>query len=227
MENLEETRPMGQSLTKIETLYDSLAKEYAEEFFGEHAKKPMDQEILTRFAQEMGARSPIWDFGCGPGQTTQYLTDLGLEISGLDLSERALVQARRVHPGIHFQKGNMLDLEFEDGSIAGIVAFYAIVHFTGEQVAAAFREVFRVLEPGGLFLFTFHVGHQTLRLDEFLGVEVDIDFMLFSTSFILSCLRHSGFDINEVIEREPYPRVEYESRRAYVFAAKPSRDRLP
>jgi SAM-dependent methyltransferase len=43
---------------------------------------------------------------------------------------------------------------FEDESIAGIIAFYAAVHFSKEQVAKAFREIFRVLQPGGVFLFT-------------------------------------------------------------------------
>lgn len=77
----------------------------------------------------MAGNKPIWDFGCGPGQTTKYLRTLGIEISGLDLSEKLIEQANIIHPGIHFRKGNILDLEFENGSIAGIVAFYAIVHF--------------------------------------------------------------------------------------------------
>jgi len=49
-------------------------------------KKPKDQEILHRFSIEIGDKKPVWDFGCGPGQTTKYLKDLGIEISGLDLS---------------------------------------------------------------------------------------------------------------------------------------------
>lgn len=212
---------MGQNLTRIENLYDTVAKEYAETFSGEHEKKPKDQEILRRFSQEIGDRRPVWDFGCGPGQTTRYLKDLGLEISGLDLSERILEQARTIHPGIHFRKGNILALEFENDSIAGIVAFYAIVHFTEEQVCMAFHEVFRVLQPGGLFLFTYHIGDETLHIGEFLGKKVDIDFMFFTTDFIFGCLKDSGFEKIEMIERGPYPGVEYESRRAYVFAVKP------
>ncbi len=212
---------MGQNSTKVENLYDTVAKEYAETFSGEHEKKPIDQEMLYRFSRQLRDRRPVWDFGCGPGQTTQYLKNLGLEISGLDLSGKILEQARRLHPGIHFRKGNILGLEFENNSIAGIVAFYAIVHFTKEQVGIAFREVFRVLQPNGIFLFTYHIGAETIHLDEFLDKKVDIDFMFFPTDFIFSCLTDSGFERIEVIEREPYPGVEYESQRAYVFAIKP------
>lgn len=208
---------MGQNLNKIENLYDTVAKEYAETFSGEHEKKPKDQEILHRFSQEIGDRRPVWDFGCGPGQTTKYLKNLGIEISGLDLSEKILEQARTIHPVIHFQKGNILELEFENNSIAGVVAFYAIVYFTEEQVGIAFR----VLQPGGIFLFTYHIGEETIHVEEFLGKKIDIDFMLFTTDFISICLKKNGFEKIETIEREPYPGVEYESRRAYVFAIKP------
>jgi SAM-dependent methyltransferase len=212
---------MGRNLDKVANLYDKIAREYAEVFSDEHEKKPKDREILLRFSQEMGDRRPVWDFGCGPGQATKYLTTLGLEISGLDLSEKMLEQARTIHPEMHFRRGDLLGLEFENDSIAGVVAFYAIVHFTKEQVGRAFHEVFRILQPDGVFLFTYHIGEETIHLDEFLGKEVDIDFMFFTIDFISRCLEDSGFERIEVIERDPYPEVEYQSRRAYVFARKP------
>lgn len=212
---------MAQNLNQVENVYDTVAEEYANTFSGEHENKPKDQEMLLRFSHEIGDRRPVWDLGCGPGQTSAYLKGLGVEISGLDLSEKLLEQARARHPEIHFQKGNLLDLEFDDDSIAGVVAFYSIVHFMEEQVRSAFHEVLRVLQPGGLFLFTYHIGEETIHVDEFLGKSVDIDFMFFTSDFILGCLNDSGFERIEIIEREPYPGVEYQSRRAYVFAAKP------
>lgn len=212
---------MEQDQHRTANVYDTVAKEYAEKFYDEHKKKPRDQEILYRFSQEVADRQPIWDFGCGPGQTAQYLKGLGIEISGLDLSEKLIAQARMLHPGIPFRRGNILDLEFEDESIAGIVAFYAIVHFSEKQVERAFEEIFRVLQPGGVFLLTYHIGDETIHIDEFLGKAVDIDFMFFKTDFIFSCLQDVGFEKIEVIERDPYPEIEYQSRRAYVFARKP------
>jgi ubiquinone/menaquinone biosynthesis C-methylase UbiE len=218
---------MTQNLDKVEDLYDTAAEEYAAAFSGEHEKKPKDQEMLLRFSKAIGDSRPVWDLGCGPGQTARYLKNLGVEISGLDLSERILEQARAIHPEIPFRKGNILELAFENNSIAGVVAFYAIVHFTEEQVRMAFYEVFRVLQPGGLFLFTYHVGEETIHVHEFFGRKVDIDFMFFTTDFISSCVQDSGFEKIEIIERESYPGVEYQSRRAYVFAKKPIRRESP
>lgn len=213
---------MGQHPDKVERLYDTVAKEYAEKFCGEHEKKPKDREMLHRFSKELGDRKPVWDLGCGPGQTAAYLKNLGVEISGLDISEGILEQARALWPDIHFEKGSLLDLAFTNDSIAGLVAFYAIVHFSEDQVRKAFAEIFRVLQPGGLFLFTFHIGDETIHLHEFLGKEVNIDVTFFKTAFIFKCLTDCGFEKIEMIEREPYPEVEYQSRRAYGFARKPA-----
>ena len=61
----------------------------------------------------------------------------------------------------------------------------------------------------------------------FLGQKVEIDFMFFTSDFIRRCLEKIGFKKIEIIEREPYPGVEYESRRAYVFAIKPGPGKSP
>jgi hypothetical protein len=52
---------------------------------------------------------------------------------------------------------------------------------------------------------------------------VCLDFHFFRTEDVASYLRAAAFEIDEIIEREPYaPEVEYQSRRAYIFARKPS-----
>jgi hypothetical protein len=35
-------------------------------------------------------------------------------------------------------------------------------------------------------------------------------------------LKAAGFEIEEIIERDPYPEVEQQNRRAYIFARKPA-----
>jgi hypothetical protein len=51
---------------------------------------------------------------------------------------------------------------------------------------------------------------------------VSLEFTFFRASTILGYMCEAGFEIDEVIERDPYaPDVEYQSRRAYVFAHKP------
>jgi hypothetical protein len=59
---------MEQDARKVAKVYDTVAEEYAEKFYGEHEKKPQDREILYRFSQEVAGRKPVWDLGCGPAR---------------------------------------------------------------------------------------------------------------------------------------------------------------
>lgn len=212
---------MSQSPKRVVALYDKVASDYADNFALEHDKKPMDQEILARFVDLVGESRPLWDLGCGPGETTRYLQRFGLNVSGLDLSPNNVKEAIKRSPELHFEQGDMLALDLTSSSVAAIVSFYAIVHFSLEQVETAFSEMLRVLKPGGHLLFTYHIGNETLHIKEFLDQEVDILFMLFEVDEIEALLQKVGFSKIETIEREPYGEdVEYQSRRAYVFAQK-------
>jgi len=214
---------MGDDITPpIRESYDRLAEEYARRLFNELQNKPLDREMLDRLAAEVAGRGEVCDLGCGPGQVARYLRDAGATVFGLDLSPRMLEQARRLNPDILFQPGNMLSLEIRDGALAGIAAFYAIVNIPLKFLPVVFREMERVLQPGGLLLLAFHIGDETLHEDELWGQPISMDFFLFQTSAIRQHLEATGLVVEEVIEREPYPPdVEYQSRRAYIFARKP------
>lgn len=49
------------------------------------------------------------------------------------------------------------------------MAFYAIVNIPKEYLCLVFREMLRVLQPGGLLLPTIHVGDETIHLPELWG----------------------------------------------------------
>ena len=80
----------------------------------------------------------------------------------------------------------------------------------------------RVLQPEGVLLITFHIGKQIIHRNEWWGKKISIDFIFYETEEMKGYLKKAGFDLQEVIERDPYPGVEYQSRRAYIFAKKPS-----
>jgi ubiquinone/menaquinone biosynthesis C-methylase UbiE len=119
--------------------------------------------------------------------------------------------------------GDMLALDLEDNRLAGIAAFYAIVNIPRDCVPTVFREMHRVLQPGGLLLLAFHIGDAVVRPEELWGQPVNMDWFFFQTGQIVQLLETVGFAIQKVVEREPYdPEVEHQSRRAYIFALKPT-----
>jgi SAM-dependent methyltransferase len=214
---------MEERLTRsIRESYDRLADEYARRLFHELEHKPLDRELLTRFAATVAEQGEVCDMGCGPGQVARYLRDAGAKVFGLDLSPRMLEQARQFNPDISFVEGNMTSLDLRDGAVAGIAAFYAIVHLPKESLPAVFGEMHRVLQPGGLLLLAFHSGDEIIHLDELWGRPIAMDFFFFEPAVIRQDLESAGFVVEEIVERGPYPEGEYPSRRAYLFARKTS-----
>ncbi len=214
---------MTDSITQsIRESYDRLADAYARRIFDELQHKPLDRQLLSRFATEVAGQGEVCDMGCGPGHVARYLRDAGTTVFGMDLSPGMIEEARRLSPDIDFREGNMQSLDIPDRTLAGITAFYAIVNIPKDSLAMVFREMQRVLQPGGLLLLAFHAGDETLHEEELWGRPICMDFFLFSPLEIQWLLEAAGFAIEEVVEREPYaPEVEYQSRRAYIFARKP------
>jgi SAM-dependent methyltransferase len=201
--------------------YDRVAGEYARHLYGELAHKPLDRQLLDRFAAATASRGRVCDMGCGPGHVARYLHDAGAPAFGLDLSPAMLNQARQLNPGMDFRLGNMLALDVGSDVLAGVTAFYAIVNLPPAVLPGAFLEMNRVLQPDGLLLLAFHMGDETRHVTDLWGCAVSMDFYFFPPAEIRRLLTEAGFTIEETVERDPYPEVEHPSRRAYIFARKP------
>jgi ubiquinone/menaquinone biosynthesis C-methylase UbiE len=176
---------------------------------------------LTRFAAatRLGSRQghPVCDLGCGPGYIGAYLTSHGVEAVGIDVSAGMVAQARLAFPAMQFTQGDMTDLHIADGSFAGIVCFYALIHVARAQVPAALGEMRRVLEPGGALLVAVHGGNGTLHADEMAGQPADLHATLFSLSELCSLMERAGFTIADARSRAPYE-SEHPTERLYVWA---------
>ena len=206
----------------IRKSYDAVAREYADEIYGELVGKPFDRELLDRFAERVRGRGWVCDLGCGPAQIARYLRDRGVDAFGVDLSAGMLAQARRLNPDLHFVQTSMLALGLRSGQLAGVAAFYSIIHIPRSRVVEALGEVRRLLQPGGQFLFTFHLGSEDSHHEELFGRPVSLDIALFTTDEMGGYLKSANLAIEKVQERDPYsPEVEYQSRRGYILASRP------
>ncbi len=199
--------------------YDSAAGAYVEHLYSELAGKPLDRHLLNCFAEEIRGKGLVADLGCGPGHVAKYLHDQGVDdLLGIDLSPEMIRWASRLNPALDFRVGDMRSLDLPDGALAGIVAFYSIVHFEPADLPAVLNELRRVLVPGGVLLVAFHIGDHTLHVDDLWGRPVSLDFRFHMPGDVTRALRSAGFSVTESVEREPYEGAEHPSRRCYLFA---------
>lgn len=212
----------GYNASEVMDCYNRTAREYAEKFLDELDGKSFDRNILDRFSDVLPAGSLVYDFGCGSGQTTKYVHDKKRhKIIGLDFSENAIQLAKQNFSEIEFLVDDMLNSKMASGSADGILAFYAVVHFTYVEIQQVLKEWLRLLKPNAISLFCFHVGEEMIDVVDFLGVPgAKATWHFLNTDRVLEIAGQVGFQVEEAVVRYPYKGREHESKRAYIMLRK-------
>jgi SAM-dependent methyltransferase len=90
------------------------------------------------------------DVGCGEGRFCRMLKALGVDATGIEPTDMLLAEARKRDPGGAYVHGRAEALPFEDGSFDLVVSYLTLIDIP--DFRAAFREMVRVLAPGGSLL---------------------------------------------------------------------------
>jgi SAM-dependent methyltransferase len=183
--------------------YDLTAAMYAEQFHGHLDDRPLDRAMLAGFAGLVERHGVIADVGCGTGAASRILADLGLNVVGVDLSPNMINEAQRLNPDLSFQVGTMTALDFNDGQLDGICAWYSVIHIPDAQLPQVFSEFHRVLRDGGWALVAFQVGEHPRTFKEMFGEQVALTFHRRQPDEVAQLLDESGLKPYAGLVREP------------------------
>ena len=134
----------------------------------EHYDRIMGPAQFDAFGKDLAGRLPqappgnVLEVACGTGVVTRHLRarlDPALGLVATDLSKAMLDYARgklRGVPGIEWREADMCRLPFADGAFGAVVCAFGVM-FVPDK-AAAFRDMRRVLRPGGTLLFNVWDG---------------------------------------------------------------------
>jgi ubiquinone/menaquinone biosynthesis C-methylase UbiE len=164
-----------------------------------------DGEITRRlrsFLQvEDGAR--VLDIACGTGNYTLALAETGLRMTGVDISNTMIEQAKaKAHADqVDWFLSDAARLPLADSVFTGAVCVLAVHHF--QQPVSVFQEVFRVLRKGKLVLFTSspeQMEHYWLHayFPEMMRASME---QMPSVEQVVEWLHQTGF---HRVETEPY-----------------------
>jgi SAM-dependent methyltransferase len=169
--------------SQIKDHYDQLLADHYEWMFGASFEAKVEEQrgLLEDLAGPSPSNSLAIDLGCGPGYQSFALNDLGYRVLGVDLSEKLIAAfAQRIgRRNITPKLGDLMDI----GKLAAPASAALVVcmgdtltHLSSKnQTAALFKEVSRVLAPGGRFIATWRdlAAAELKGLDRFIPVRSD------------------------------------------------------
>jgi ubiquinone/menaquinone biosynthesis C-methylase UbiE len=163
--------------------------------------------------------SQVLDLGCGNGTTATWLAvTTGCRVTGIDLSgvrignamESLKNQPAELRKRLGFKKASASALPFDEGAFSHVWSQATIYHV--HQKERALTEVFRVLEPGGIFIFD---DLTKPREDISAAAQAHVyDRLLFDTDFSFSSYQKAlgkvGFQVVEAHDLSTHLRKSYQ-----------------
>jgi SAM-dependent methyltransferase len=192
-------------------LYDTIGKTY-------DTTRRADPSIVQTLARllELLPGANYLDVGCGTGNYTVALQELGAQMHGLELSSTMLASARLKSTRVRWIQGNVESLPFRDQCFDGAIATVTIHHW--RSLRPGFDEVFRAMRSGRFVIFTGdHAQMNGYWVREYFprGIAAALEQMP-AAELVMEQLKSAGFSN---VTREPWE-VPREIQDWFLYAGK-------
>ncbi|KAH5309836.1 hypothetical protein HBI23_155070 [Parastagonospora nodorum] len=161
-----------------EQAFDSIGPAYETAFEGDPEQLVSIKWLLSQLeaANINGAR--LVDIGCGTGKPVcGALAAAGHDVLGIDVSAAMVEAARERVPTARFEQVNMRDFiaSAAQGSFDAVTVYFSMIaSMTQEEIKQFIAGIYRLIRPGGFFVFaTVPVSAENLQI-KFLGRLIQV-----------------------------------------------------
>lgn len=178
----------------VKNSYDKIGERY----YAYRDSHKIDGE-LAKITNMLPEKAKVLDAGAGAGiPVAQFLTERGLEVTGVDVSETMVSLAQKNVPKATFLQKDILTLDFPEETFDGIICVYTLWHISRENHQSVFKNFHRMLKRNGLLvintgaraseglslffgepmLWSNHPPQKTLELIKTIGFSVEFEGIL-------------------------------------------------
>lgn len=188
----------------------------AEEIAAARSRSLRGTRLGALLAGVLPASGRIVEAGCGPGYWVVTLRAAGYDVVGVERSPAVVEAVHAIDPTIPIEVGDVRSLDLDDSSLAGYLSFGVIEHFP-EGPQEILREAHRVLQPGGIAVFTVPFYGPVRRLKARLGrYDARSDEAFYQYGFVraelVELLAAAGFEAMSTRPLDPHRMLREESR---------------
>ncbi len=158
-------------MNQISKLVEKGYNKIAEVYYTHRDLNKFNSE-LENFSSLLSKNAHILDVGCGAGiPTAKFLVEKGFKVTGIDLSDKMVILARKNVPNADFIKMDINDMKFKENTFDGIVSVYTLFHIPKKSHYSIFRRFFEILKPGGILLINTGIS-ESEGTSNFFGVPM-------------------------------------------------------
>ena len=142
-------------MPEVTPVYDKIAAW----FDGARSRILIERPYLDALADALQPGAAILDLGCGMGEPImRYLVEKQFVVTGVDASAAMIAIARTRFPDTRLLVRDMRCLDLRE-TFGAVIAWHSFFHLPYEDQRAMFATFARLLEPGGLLMFTSGSEH--------------------------------------------------------------------
>lgn len=180
-------------VVKTIAVYDQIAFQYASKL-DDYAPRPEQDN----FVKLLSPNAKILDAGCGPGRDCDYFIKHGLNVIGVDLSEKLLEIAKKRVPQAIFEKQDLRGLHFPDNTFDGIWACASLHHLKRTEIPHVLQIFSQLLKPNGILFILVKEGKGEADIAESLSSGLSRHFVFFTLREVRELLENAGYISEEI-----------------------------